>query len=108
MALFAAAAALSTLLVASPAAPAKDLQSKLEAKQSKLDEVREKKGVLTTTISHYGDQIDRLTGQVAGIRNREAAVRTRLAAKQAELTSGGLWWPCATAWWRCTRPAART
>jgi peptidoglycan DL-endopeptidase CwlO len=85
MALFAAAAALSTLLVASPAAPAKDLQSKLEAKQSKLDEVREKKGVLTTTISHYGDQIDRLTGEVAGIRNREAAVRTRLAAKQAEL-----------------------
>ena len=43
MALFAAAAALSTLLVASPAAPAKDLQSKLEAKQSKLDEVRERK-----------------------------------------------------------------
>jgi peptidoglycan DL-endopeptidase CwlO len=85
MALFAAVAALSTLLVASPAAPAKDLQSKLEAKQSKLDEVREKKGVLTTTISHYGDQIDRLTGEVAGIRNREAAVRTRLAAKQAEL-----------------------
>jgi murein DD-endopeptidase MepM/ murein hydrolase activator NlpD len=85
MALFAAAAALSALLVASPAAPAKDFQSKLEAKQSKLDEVREKKGVLTTTISHYGDQIDRLTGEVAGIRNREAAVRTRLAAKQAEL-----------------------
>jgi murein DD-endopeptidase MepM/ murein hydrolase activator NlpD len=86
MALFVAAAALSTLLVASPAAPAKDLQSTLEAKQSKLDEVREKKGVLTTTISHYGDQIDRLTGEVAGIRNREAAVRTRLAAKQAELS----------------------
>jgi murein DD-endopeptidase MepM/ murein hydrolase activator NlpD len=41
--------------------------------------------VLTTTISHYGDQIDRLTGEVAGIRDREAAVRTRLAAKQAEL-----------------------
>jgi peptidoglycan DL-endopeptidase CwlO len=79
------AAALCISLVASPAAPAKDLQSTLEAKQAKLDKVREHKGVLTTTISHYGDQIDRLTGEVAGIRDREAAVRTRLAAKQAEL-----------------------
>jgi murein DD-endopeptidase MepM/ murein hydrolase activator NlpD len=84
LALFVAAAALSTLLVAGPA-PAQDLESKLEAKQSKLDEVREKKGVLTSTISHYGDQIDRLTDEVAGIRGREEAVRTRLAAKQAEL-----------------------
>ena len=84
MALFAAVAALSTLLLAGPA-PAQDLESKLEAKQSKLDEVREKKGVLTTTISHYGAQIDRLTGEVADIRGREEAVRTRLAAKQAEL-----------------------
>jgi murein DD-endopeptidase MepM/ murein hydrolase activator NlpD len=72
------------MLVAAPA-PAQDLQSKLEAKQSKLDQVREKKGVLTTTISHYADRIDRLTGEVADIRNREAAVRVRLAAKQAEL-----------------------
>ncbi len=85
LALSIAAAALCILLVSSPAAPAQDLQSKLEAKQAKLDKVRERKGVLTTTISHYGDQIDRLTGEVADIRNREAAVRTRLAAKQAEL-----------------------
>jgi murein DD-endopeptidase MepM/ murein hydrolase activator NlpD len=83
-ALSVAVAALSTLFLAGPA-PAQDLQSKLEAKQSKLDEVRERKGVLTTTISRYGDQIDRLTGEVAAIHNREAAVRTRLAAKQAEL-----------------------
>ncbi len=85
MALLVAVAALSAVLLTSAAAPAKDLQSTLEAKQSKLEEVREKKGVLTTTISHYGDQIDRLTGEVAGIRTREAAVRARLAAKQAEL-----------------------
>jgi peptidoglycan DL-endopeptidase CwlO len=84
MALSVAVAALSTMLLAAPA-PAQDLQSQLEARQSKLDQVREKKGVLTTTISHYGDQIDRLTGEVADIRNREAAVRVRLAAKQAEL-----------------------
>ena len=84
MALFVAVAALSALLLAGPAA-AEDLESKLEAKQSKLDEVVEKKGVLTSTISRYGDQIDRLTGEVAVIRGREEAVRTRLEAKQAEL-----------------------
>jgi murein DD-endopeptidase MepM/ murein hydrolase activator NlpD len=72
-------------LVASPAAPAQDLQSELEAKQSKLDEVHERKGVLTTTISRYGDEIDRLIGEVAAIRTREAAVQARLAGKQTEL-----------------------
>jgi murein DD-endopeptidase MepM/ murein hydrolase activator NlpD len=41
--------------------------------------------VLTTTISRYGDRIDRLTAAVAGLRNEEAAVRVRLDAKQAEL-----------------------
>jgi murein DD-endopeptidase MepM/ murein hydrolase activator NlpD len=79
------AAALCTLLVASPAAPAQDLQSQLETKRTELSEARERKGVLTTTISHYGDRIDRLTGEVAAIRDHEARVRVRLAAKQAEL-----------------------
>ena len=85
LALFVAIAALSSVLIAAPAAGAKDLQSTLEAKQSKLEQVREHKDVLTTTISHYKDQIDRLTGEVADIRDREAAVRTRLSAKQDEL-----------------------
>jgi murein DD-endopeptidase MepM/ murein hydrolase activator NlpD len=84
VALSIAAAALSSMLLAA-SAPAQDLESKLEAKQAKLEEVRQKKGVLTTTISHYGDQIDRLTGEVASIRGREEAVRIRLAAKQSEL-----------------------
>jgi len=84
-ALCAAAAALLALLLIPAAAPAEDLQSELEAKQSQLQKVEHRKGVLTTTISHYGDKIDRLTAAVAGIRTREAAVRERLAAKQAEL-----------------------
>jgi murein DD-endopeptidase MepM/ murein hydrolase activator NlpD len=84
MALSLAVAALSMLLVAG-SAPAADLESELEAKQSKLDEVVEKKGVLTSTISRYGNQIERLTGEVAVIRGREEAVRTRLEAKQAQL-----------------------
>jgi murein DD-endopeptidase MepM/ murein hydrolase activator NlpD len=84
-ALCAAVAALLAVLVAAPAAPAADLQTELEAKQSQLSKVEERKGVLTTTISGFKDRIDRLTGEVADIRNREAAVRERLAAKQAEL-----------------------
>jgi peptidoglycan DL-endopeptidase CwlO len=84
-ALCAAAAAAFTSLVAAPAAPAKDLQSKLEAKQAKLEDVRERKGVLTTTIARNARRIDRLTAEVAGIRTEEAAVRARLAAKQREL-----------------------
>jgi murein DD-endopeptidase MepM/ murein hydrolase activator NlpD len=84
VALSAALAALSMLLAAGPA-QAEDLQSRLEAKQAKLEDVSERKGVLTTTISRYGDEVDRLTGEVADIRTREAAVRARLAAKQAEL-----------------------
>ena len=84
-ALLAAAAALIVLLAASAAAPAKDLESKLDAKEAKLSKVRERRGVLTTTISRYGDKIDRLTSEVATLRNQEAAVKARLDAKQAEL-----------------------
>jgi murein DD-endopeptidase MepM/ murein hydrolase activator NlpD len=85
-AIFVALAALCAALLAGPAvAPAKDLQSQLEAKESKLESVRDRKDVLTTTISHYKSRIDRLTGEVAGIRTREAAVRSRLAVKQVEL-----------------------
>lgn len=73
-------------LAARPAAvPAQDLQAQLEAKESKLEAVRERKGVLTTTISRFKARIERLTGEVAALRTREAAVRARLAAKQAEL-----------------------
>jgi murein DD-endopeptidase MepM/ murein hydrolase activator NlpD len=79
-----AAAALCPLLAAGPAA-AGDLQSQLEAKQSKLEAVREKKGVLTSTISHYKDEIEQLTSEVAAIRTREAAVEVRLEAKQVDL-----------------------
>jgi murein DD-endopeptidase MepM/ murein hydrolase activator NlpD len=84
-ALLAALAALAVLLANSPAAPAQDLESKLDSKQAKLSKVRERSGVLTTTISRYGNRIERLTGEVAGLRNREAVVKARLDAKQTEL-----------------------
>jgi murein DD-endopeptidase MepM/ murein hydrolase activator NlpD len=79
-----AAVALIALLAAAPAG-ADDLQSELEAKQSKLDKVRERKGVLTTTITHYGDRIEQLTDEVAAIRGEEESVEIRLNAKQSEL-----------------------
>jgi murein DD-endopeptidase MepM/ murein hydrolase activator NlpD len=73
------------VLLCSAAAPAKDLESELNAKEAKLSKVREKKGVLTTTISHYKAKIEKLTGEVAVLRSREAEVQSRLDAKQAEL-----------------------
>jgi murein DD-endopeptidase MepM/ murein hydrolase activator NlpD len=84
-ALLAAAAALAVLLLANATAPAQDLESTLEVKEAKLAKTHRRSGVLTTTISRYGDRIERLTSQVAALRNREAAVQVRLDAKQAEL-----------------------
>lgn len=83
-AVVAAVAALVVLLFAA-SAPAKDLESKLDAKEAKLSKVRERKGVLTTTISHYKAKIEKLTGEVAVLRARESEVRVRLDAKQSEL-----------------------
>jgi peptidoglycan DL-endopeptidase CwlO len=84
-ALLAAAAALIVLLLSSTPAPAQDLSSKLEDRESKLSHVRERAGVLTTTISHYRDRIERLTDEVASLGKEEADVKRRLDAKQAEL-----------------------
>src|SRR6187549_3000738 len=78
-------AALVVLLGGSGTAPAEDLSEKLSEKESKLSEVRERKGVLTTTISRYRDEIEALTKEVALLRAREEEVRVRLEAKQAEL-----------------------
>jgi murein DD-endopeptidase MepM/ murein hydrolase activator NlpD len=86
--LAASAAAVCVLAAAIPA-PAADLTHELEAKESQLEETHERKGVLTTTISHYQARIQRLTGAVAAIRNREAETRERLAAEQRRLAAAG-------------------
>jgi murein DD-endopeptidase MepM/ murein hydrolase activator NlpD len=78
-------AALVVLLGGSGAAPAEDLSEKLSEKEAKLSDVRERKGVLTTTISRYRDEIEALTREVAVLRAQEEEVRVRLEAKQAEL-----------------------
>jgi len=84
-ALVVALGALFVLLLGSAPASAEDLQSKVDAKEAKLSKVRERKGVLTTTISRYRKRIEGLTAEIAVLRNHEAAVRVRLNAKQAEL-----------------------
>jgi len=81
-----ALASLALLLFAgAPHAHAADLGEKLEATEGKLEEVRDRKGVLTSTISRYGDRIDELTASVAAIRTRQAKAHERLLAKQTEL-----------------------
>ena len=83
---------------AAGAPPPQDLQSQLDAKQAKLSKVQERKGVLTTTISRYDDRIDRLTAEVAQLRDQEAGVRPasrqagRLDRAMAQLTSRRSTW----------------
>jgi peptidoglycan DL-endopeptidase CwlO len=80
-------AALCLVAVAAPAAPAEDLSSELESKESALEETQHRKGVLTTTITRYARQIERLSGEVTTIRSQEVATRARLAATQQRLAS---------------------
>jgi peptidoglycan DL-endopeptidase CwlO len=79
--------ALCLVAVAAPAAPAEDLSSELESKEAQLEETQHRKGVLTTTISKYARQIERLSGEVTTIREQEAATRARLAATQSKLAT---------------------
>jgi murein DD-endopeptidase MepM/ murein hydrolase activator NlpD len=83
--------ALSGALVACACAMAvgsasgQDLQQKLNSKQSKLSHVQKHAEVLTGRISHESAVLQRLTTQVADLRNREAVVAAQLAQKQSEL-----------------------
>jgi murein DD-endopeptidase MepM/ murein hydrolase activator NlpD len=66
-------------------ASGQDLQTQLQHKKDRLDQVHKHEGVLSSTIQKYGDQINELIGQIAVLRNREAIVQQHLDAKQAEL-----------------------
>jgi murein DD-endopeptidase MepM/ murein hydrolase activator NlpD len=61
------------------------LQQKLNSTQNKLSHAQAHAGVLTGKITHESAQLQRLTSQVAALRNREAVVATELSQKQAEL-----------------------
>lgn len=66
-------------------ASGKSLQQRLSATQERLSHVKAHAGVLTTRISHESAELERLTAEVADLRNREAVVAAQLAQKQAEL-----------------------
>ncbi len=87
IALAAFAAALSLLAVGVPGASAEDLTNQLESKESQLEETKERKGVLTSTITRFQARIQRLTGAVEAIRNREAVTQARLDAEQERLVA---------------------
>ncbi len=80
-------AALCLGAVAAPPAPAEDLSSELESKEAQLEETQQLKGVLTTTISRNARRIERLSGEVAMIREQETATRARLDATQQRLAT---------------------
>jgi len=80
-------AALAVVLGLAVRAPAESLEEKLDDKKAALDAVNEKKGVLTSEIDRYDDQISQLTGEVAALRNREAVVQAELDKAQAELSA---------------------
>jgi murein DD-endopeptidase MepM/ murein hydrolase activator NlpD len=71
--------------LAGTSAAGKSLQQKLDTTQERLSHVKAHAGVLTTRISHESAQLDQLTRQVAGLRNKEATVAAQLSQKQAEL-----------------------
>jgi peptidoglycan DL-endopeptidase CwlO len=80
-------AALCLVAVVAPTAPAEDLSSELESKESLLEETQHRKGVLTTTISRNARLVERLQGEVAQVREQEADTRARLAVTQQRLAT---------------------
>jgi murein DD-endopeptidase MepM/ murein hydrolase activator NlpD len=81
----AAAAVAAGALAGSAPAQTASLQERLSETESKLSEVDQRAGVLTTDISAASEEISTLQVQVADLRNREAVLQEELEQKQAEL-----------------------
>jgi peptidoglycan hydrolase CwlO-like protein len=79
------AAAVCAAAVMAGGASGQSLQEKLNSTQNKLSNAQAHAGVLTGKITHESAQLQRLTSQVAALRNREAVVAAELSQKQAEL-----------------------
>jgi murein DD-endopeptidase MepM/ murein hydrolase activator NlpD len=73
------------LAAAGGTALAQDLESERAAKQTELEEVKERGDVLSTEISRYSDKISQLAGEVAVLRAREAEVAQQLRETEARL-----------------------
>ncbi|MDQ3730194.1 MAG: peptidoglycan DD-metalloendopeptidase family protein [Actinomycetota bacterium] len=62
-----------------------DLEAERSQKQAELEHVKERGKVLSTEISEYSAEIERLAGEVAVLRNREAIVAEELRQTEAQL-----------------------
>jgi murein DD-endopeptidase MepM/ murein hydrolase activator NlpD len=65
---------------------AQDLEAERERKQAELQQAERRGEVLSTEITAYSSQIERLSQRVAELRGREAAVAQELEATQRRLT----------------------
>jgi murein DD-endopeptidase MepM/ murein hydrolase activator NlpD len=81
----AGAVLLALVLFGAVGAEGQDLQTRLDSKQSELDAQEQRKGVLSTELSRYNEQLDQLAAEVAVLRNREAIVQAELDRVQAQL-----------------------
>lgn len=79
--------ALSLGLMVGDVASGQDLQGKLDSKKSRLNNQKQRKGVLSGELAGYSEQVDQLAGQVAVLRNREAAVAADLSRTQERLNA---------------------
>ena len=64
---------------------AKSLQERYDETQQKVDQARQKEGVLTTQISSESKALATLTSEVNALKSHEAEVVAKLEAKQEEL-----------------------
>ncbi|MEX2106360.1 MAG: hypothetical protein WD810_05625 [Solirubrobacterales bacterium] len=78
-------AGLCSLALTVARAPAETPQEKLEATQSKLEDVRESQSAVAETLAEQNAAIDSMIGEVSALRQRQAAVEDELAQKQAQL-----------------------
>jgi cell wall-associated NlpC family hydrolase len=78
-------AVVCALAVVGGAAPAQDLQRKLERDRAELAQVQERQRSLAGSIAEQNARINDLIAEVSALRARQAEVRERLTAKEAEL-----------------------
>lgn len=79
------ASALALSLGLQAAAAEAGVDTKFESKRGQLQQVKQREGVLTSTIEGYSVRISGLVSRVARLREHEAVVEERLAAAEAKL-----------------------
>jgi murein DD-endopeptidase MepM/ murein hydrolase activator NlpD len=61
------------------------LSERIQSTRGKLDQSRQREGVLSTTIAAYGTRIERIEGEIGGTVQRLRRVQASLDRKRAEL-----------------------